>query len=62
MHTIWNFNYTMLPTRRNFENRLWSRIWCTKEMYRVGYGIRRCTGLPMWKSRYRMYDEASNKR
>jgi hypothetical protein len=20
---------------------------CTKEMYRVGYGIRRCTGLPM---------------
>jgi hypothetical protein len=24
---------------------------CTKEMYRVGYGIRRCTGLPMWKSR-----------
>jgi hypothetical protein len=35
---------------------------CTKEMYRVGYGIRRCTGLPMWKSRYRMYDETSNKR
>jgi hypothetical protein len=35
---------------------------CTKEMYRVGYGIRWCTGLPMWKSRYRMYDEASNKR
>jgi hypothetical protein len=35
---------------------------CTKEMYRVGYGIRRCTGLPMWKSRYRMYDDASNKR
>jgi hypothetical protein len=62
MHTIWNFNYTMLQTRRNFENRLWSRMWCTKEMYRVGYGIRRCTGLPMWKSRYRMYDEASNKR
>jgi hypothetical protein len=35
---------------------------CTKEMYRVGYGIRRCTRLPMWKSHYRMYDEASNKR
>jgi hypothetical protein len=37
-------------------------IRCTKEMYRVGYGIRRCTGLLMWKSRYRMYDEARNKR
>jgi hypothetical protein len=37
-------------------------MWCTKEMYRIGYGIRRCTGLPMWKSRYRMHDEASNKR
>jgi hypothetical protein len=35
---------------------------CTKEMYRFGYGIRRCTGLPMWKSCYRMHDEASNKR
>jgi hypothetical protein len=35
---------------------------CTKEMYRVGYGIRRCTRLPMWKSCYRMHDEASNKR
>jgi hypothetical protein len=35
---------------------------CTKEMYRVGYGIRWCTGLPMWKSRYRIHDEASNKR
>jgi hypothetical protein len=35
---------------------------CTKEMYRVGYGIRRCTGLPMRKSRYRMHDEARNKR
>jgi hypothetical protein len=35
---------------------------CTKEMYRVGYGIQRCTRLPMWKSRYRMHDEASNKR
>jgi hypothetical protein len=36
-------------------------MWCTKEMYRIGYGIRRCTGLPMWKSRYRMHDEASTK-
>jgi hypothetical protein len=35
---------------------------CTKEMYRVGYGIRRCTGLSMWKSHYRIHDEASNKR
>jgi hypothetical protein len=35
---------------------------CTKEMYRFGYGIRRCTGLPMWKTRYRIHDEASNKR
>jgi hypothetical protein len=35
---------------------------CTKEMYRVGYGFRRCTGLPMWKSRYQMHDDASNKR
>jgi hypothetical protein len=35
---------------------------CTKEMYRVGYGIRRCTRLPRWKSHDRMYDEASNKR
>jgi hypothetical protein len=25
MHTIWNFNLTMLGTRRNFENRLCSR-------------------------------------
>jgi hypothetical protein len=35
---------------------------CTKEIYRVGYGIRRCTRLPRWKSRHRMYGEASNKR
>jgi hypothetical protein len=35
---------------------------CTKEMYRVGYGIRWCTGPSMWKSRYRMHDKASNKR
>jgi hypothetical protein len=25
MHTIWNFKYTMLETRRNFESRLCSR-------------------------------------
>jgi hypothetical protein len=36
-------------------------IRCTKEMYRVGYGIRRCTGLPRWKSRDQMNDAASNK-
>jgi hypothetical protein len=35
---------------------------CTKEMYRIGYGIRRCAGLLMWKSHYRIHDKASNKR
>jgi hypothetical protein len=35
---------------------------CTKEIYRVRYGIRRCTGLSMWKSRYQIHDEASKKR
>jgi hypothetical protein len=37
-------------------------MWCTKEMYRVGYGIWHCTGLSMWKSRYWIHDKASNKR
>jgi hypothetical protein len=62
MYKIWNFKWTMLETRRNFESRLCSRKWCTKETYRFGYGIWRCTELSMWKTHYRMHDEASNKR
>jgi predicted ATPase len=63
MHTIWILN----KNHARDKTKLWKvgcvqGMRCTKEMYRFGYRIRRCTGLPMWKSRYRMHDEASNKR